>query len=1229
MTDITVLEDTSSAIDPATLPQHEREELFRHLISDGGKKPVDLVQLHAFMHLYDCSPRPVPERLPNELMARDVIMRMLRYDRVSVIPIITGRKKTGGAIKMFRPVLMKKVAVPAAVAEKAEASAAEISFDRPTTCLVNGRHVIAAVGDTVSIIGLRLFPLCGNRLRLSPHDGDRRTTCGYPAHTLDCSLFTQYTIGDKLVSAPFRDIYINEDSELFYHVAQYLYNVREQAVGMAPLIGQTISYIAEFATAPGQCAGLAKSALVQRILASMYYVNDAPKTDTVVQTSNGVEMDAFLEFTTQNFGAVSLVNESALHGALQLYGLLPAYMLYQMRGIDDENVRELIDRQLRHHTAGVQAIERAKDNFRVRTEFSVVLRILKKFLSSKRYNELPKTNIGALKAAMNPSELNKLELEVAVEKKYNDSAVNNRCPHVAIYARLRRATANDVKRKLLGDLSAFYRKDYPKNILVQCNRCRYDIICPHLIELIEHSREPIGKLRETLRKYVANELSFDGSQFCKICGETLFSRLDMQEDLHASVEFDDALRQLVWAQTAAIVRQLSFDRAVDVNRLIADIRDSIYPVAEIIDAELNRNQSHSSHEIVQRKTVFIAILAMARVVKIISNNSYVHMPGEKSSSVKSLIETGSRFLYNSLNVAISAIPNLTRENIRERITTVFGRIHGDITPEKSKTESVDEFYGQIIIDPTFAWIATRKGLSLANISRVFGAIFGMKPQELMKKIRADGKHNEFIFAHAKMPQIGQSFYDRVFQAWMRTARGKEPKMYYSSAEDPTLRVTPEYEKYMAMYDDLRAEERKQPATVERINSGFRGWSTTHIGGNPQVRRVPVKLGEIYDEEGREHVFNRYIINGKTYDRRELHDIMLSGRTKDVFGGIIRDLITDRVCSVCGVKASLMGKLDEDKILRSLNSKTQISGFFRFYEKRCPVNGVHEWDNTGLVCSKCGLNLGKDAERLNYYREFKDKYKEQRRSGAVVVRTEEPSAPPVAKNPGWKENFEYVVRVAEIAGVNARLIQYFGAYEGVDMVNIEDGKYTPTMVEDRNHSRVWAVYGIAVNLHSSWERLRTYSTAHIRSHGTEEILNGFNRANLSKLPSIGGEFLSTFDYFYQNEDPDRIITMCVQEWCSGLLQIYDYDDAPSETLRRKFVAAHVAETLAGQEMLTKREAFNWAIVFGSKKVASSSITNEEQVGEEPVGEKKEDPFSLDAFDVEGDVNIRVGSDFGLD
>jgi hypothetical protein len=165
--------------------------------------------------------------------------------------------------------------------------------------------------------------------------------------------------------------------------------------------------------------------------------------------------------------------------------------------------------------------------------------------------------------------------------------------------------------------------------------------------------------------------------------------------------------------------------------------------------------------------------------------------------------------------------------------------------------------------------------------------------------------------------------------------------------------------------------------------------------------------------------------------------------------------------------------------------------------------------------------------------------------------------------------------------------------------------------------------------TQWNALRNYSKTKTRNIMLEEIINGFNRSDLGKLIEIADGFQTLFDQFYSNADPEHIITMCIQEWCSRLMMIYDADDDKTRHIRAKFVTAHVAETLKNQELLTKREQFNWAIVFGAKKSASDNITNEEYIHEDSVGEKTEDPFSLDAYDVEGDINLNVGGDYGVD
>lgn len=1239
MAEISVIEDTSEGVNVYALPKRDKEDLFEELITDGGKRPKDLAQRHSFVQLFSQKDRVEPEKLPDSLLIREIVANQLRYDRLIAFPLLADQKKSrsGGAIKVFRPVLAKKVISNVKNVENAQI--AEVSFDRPTACVdVTGRNVMVAEGTVVRVIGMRLAPMCS--VRVIDRTSIYESQTAYPEHVLNCSFFTKFTIGDKEVTAPYRDIYAGEESpDLYLHVAKYIYNTHVNALRLSPAINQYTDAIA-IACSPGAKkystdvrvrarTGTGTSALVRALIADHNVVSNEPAISDVVQTKPDLSDNAFFEFVRDNFGGLTLINETANAGMLQQHGLLYAYILYQTEGLDSESVKDIISRQLRHHKAGVAEIEQMKAIFAERTKLSMYMRILQQFLSSKRFNELkslPSTD--SLLRELNAREKEKLLLEYTIEQKYIESVINNNCPHVQLYQRLRRTIDIVAKQGLLRKLSEYYDAKYAKNKLVECKKCKYNIICPHIIEMIENARVPVGVMREILRKYIADDLSRNGGQYCRICGEVMFSRVDLEEDLHAESEFDDALRSIVWSEVALIVRQMNFEHAIDTTRFISEIRNSVYPAADIIDVDLSRNQSHTLIEISHRKSLFISILAMAKIIQAVFNNSSLYLPGQRKAAasrvtLKSLFELGAEFVFNTHNVAITSIGGMTRENIQEKIRLAYEHLGSEVASvEKIKTETVDEMRHFIVYDPSYDWIASMNKISGPD---TFNRVFNL---EKLKKLQA----GESIYKAAKMPfSAAKSFSERVFSFWMSTVLGKEPKMFYSSPDSPSLLLTPEYVEFMKIGAELIAEEKK---FTDRDRSKDVNWSSSRLRGKKEVQLVQVRLGEIYDEDGAEHVFDQFIVAGKTYKRNELRDIMISGRTDSVFGAgaIISKLIKDRVCSVCGVKESLMSKLDEEKIMRALENKTRIGGFFKFYEKRCPsgVSTLHEWDQTGFTCQKCGLNLSATkVERLNYYREYKDIYKKQREISRQSLLKHEHNIDYSVPKPDWKENFQYVIDVANVANVEPREIQYIGAYEGVDHEDIINGKYTPVVVEKRNDTRVWVVHGIVTNLISSFERLRNYSKLRTRDFTIETIIAQHNRSELRSMESVTGNFYELFTYFYRHEEPERIVTMCIQEWCYRLVSILKQENSSTLEVRKKFVQHHIEETLRYQALLTTREPFNWAIVFGNKKSASDVIANEEHTGEEPVGKEKDDPFSLDAYDVEDEVKLNLGDGGGLD
>lgn len=1242
MEEISVVDDSSTDVNVYTLAKHDKEDLFNKLITNNGQRPENIVERHAFMQLFSEMQRDPPEKMPDALLIRDIIANPLRYDRLIAFPIITEKRAgapasastaapasapvSGGAIKMFRPVLHKKVLVSSESQKNAMNAPIEVSFDRPTRCyrVSDGRMNVAmvATGTVVNVIGMRLAPPCA--MQAIDHT-DRYSTRRYPEFTLDCIFFKQITLPDgATISAPYRDMY-NADS-LYYNVAKCIYDLGVIAMRLSPLIQSTIDFEARTSSpTPGTYTPKHTRALMSVVATDV--VVDAPIASNCVQTTAEVEDNAFFEYVRDNFGALSLMNENTMVSGLQQNNLIYAYTLYLQNGLDDASTRAALASQLRQYNKAVTEVKLAKELFHERTVLSVYMRLMKLYLPAKRYEKLQSAR--TTKELMNmltKDEREKLTTEYAVEQKYIRSIIENNCEHVRVQAQLRRAVDIGRRAEILRQLSEFFPNNYPKSKLIECKRCKYDIICPHVVATIETSRLPLAAVREALHGFIANELSANGSQFCRVCGATLFSRMQIEEDLQAVSEFDDALRAATWTEVALIVRQMSFDHAIDTTRLITSVRDSIFPAASIIDVDLSRNQSHTEAEINHRKSLYISILAMTKLIQVVLENKYMHLPRSRDAargapSLTTLMAQGADFVHYTHNVAIAAIGGMTRDTIREKIRLAYEHLtRGDVNAEPARIDTVETLRRALLLDPMYQWIARLSG------AKKFTDVFSLDDLKRLKP-------GAYPYSVAKIPRVGDSFHDRVFKACLATAKGKEPPMFYSIPTTPTLQMTPAYAEYEKSQLALIAEEARTTGR-ERVIGAYSNWTGAKLHASGGVKMVDVKMGEIYDEDGNPHKFNKYVLRRDdagaaegaaakgtakgTYTLKEIFE------RKHVSGtGTEKFTVIDRVCETCGVKESLSSKLDEKKINRALDSKTVIDGFFKFYEKRCPKGGVHEYDDN-FVCGKCKFNVSAEqSERMNYYREYKDEYEEQKKINAAPSRSEPPATYDYSiEAPQWKENYQYVVDVAKLADVDAREIQLIGAYEGVDHSEIIKGSFTPMNAEKRDDTRVWAVHGVVVNLITSFEKLKNFARSRGRDPMLEAIMSGQSRSATAKLPSIVGNFYTLFEYFYRNEEPERIITMCIQEWCRRLMDIININDDTAD-LRRKFVLAHVAETLRLQSLTTNREAFNWAIMFGNKTAISDSVTNEEQDGFEAAGKDKNDPFSLDAYDVEDGVTPNIG------
>lgn len=298
-------------------------------------------------------------------------------------------------------------------------------------------------------------------------------------------------------------------------------------------------------------------------------------------------------------------------------------------------------------------------------------------------------------------------------------------PWAAIYSKIRHTTNIQKRDKLFEELSKYLPKDYKTNKKDWIRSSKgIPIICPHIVELNEmrSNHDTDNQIQSALSKY-ADEVPIFQAFYCKICGEKLYSPIEMESGISIEGEetftesVDSDLRDWMWKNVSYIVRnniefeQLISDRAK--NKFISNIVDNLYEIIYLIQKKISVVKTNTKHIIDSKKKVFTAIYTWAFLIKLISENKdKLHF-----TSPKKLAKPKDMFIYarnrmmNSLNVVFANIPDmeLTEKFIDNSLHKAYQSLLSYFSKSKIRDFESSDTMNVLIHDPVYNYIAFMRG----------------------------------------------------------------------------------------------------------------------------------------------------------------------------------------------------------------------------------------------------------------------------------------------------------------------------------------------------------------------------------------------------------------------------------------------------------------------------------------------------------------------------------------
>lgn len=327
-------------------------------------------------------------------------------------------------------------------------------------------------------------------------------------------------------------------------------------------------------------------------------------------------------------------------------------------------------------------------------------------------------------------EIGKKEREIVLaeynkEIKQWEAEKNNTCGHIKAVRRLREAKSSSEAVKLLKDLSIYFARPHANtqknDEWIKCASCRYNIICPHVLEFIRLSNEnaTYNFIREVLNKFAlkiptaGEENRF--SSFCRICGEELYKFIPENEYNTAELlgeigTLDDSLKSAFTAEAFNAIRDLRFTTFVNTKKLAFTASDICRTALLVYNQELlkrhrglNTVPSEGTEEIPIRTKVYISIFVYAYFLSMIEKNKTIGLEGVDFNAPLKTYVLAVKGLILRRNAKLLTMLEMSEEYITNIYKDAYRMFAGRSKLETVKDEAMIILEAVSNVCPVFLW----------------------------------------------------------------------------------------------------------------------------------------------------------------------------------------------------------------------------------------------------------------------------------------------------------------------------------------------------------------------------------------------------------------------------------------------------------------------------------------------------------------------------------------------
>lgn len=1255
--DITVVADRAdNAKNIAKLSAAERKFVFANIRAKNSTKlsPVSITNFRRFydearpwrdVSMQDVAPELILRKLIQIISSRDMCL-----DRRMVI---VGKSTQGNLLTLQCPrrtlydedephtsSASKSTADNSANSAKTKKNAAKRSEVKPASAIVRS----AAENDQLPVGRILLSNYKSITTTRAPQYGDDSMWMPIRSHALS-GKFTTLKISLGMVGWNSAD----QIADIFRAVIS-LSNAADSA-------GALIAIADEFASA--------KSPRL-RIMLSPYHdtaVAQLPNRTAVYSAAEKLVLAEYLG------GALSRISNSIAVADIIRWGLFPTFCHAVAFGVDDDKTAVSLATYRTDHAQRTFTALANKERIGNFNSASSLVRIIRQLYGRARtdrlYASLEKLGkktptIADIFAALTPDESKPVKLEHARQEQYAKSARDNTCKHAGIVRKLRRTGQIYQRRGIFEALKTQYLDptDASKDEM-NCRVCDFFVMCPHYYTFCD-AGWPLRDVLKLLDRYVATRAT-DGTHHCKLCGEDIAVEIIDTNVVIPQDNFDASLREWIWNEVVSMAKYIDLSGIANAGRALGQIRDNLYPLIEAINTQLDKSRSNTREEIYAKKRVFAGIYTLAYFVRLMEKYPNIkwrsdtpHRHHKKSvainktgggesgagagKSAAELLRAAMDIIVNDKNIWLRVISNFGKDVIRAKLVDAYKIVK---VSEITKTDNKDTIAEanraaiyRILNDPLYdyhrrLWLIHLRQSSAAKINRdtAWKHIFSADPRAVP------------TISDAKLPPMhqwkfanGEYIRESIRYCLQRPVgavfgiRGKPPQMQYTKS-----RVTYNTDwknNILPLETAALAIKRQQYARAQ----GVPFFGTTRPRAESSFRRL-------YDAAGRKHDYSTLLLA----DGREMP--LKSYITEMATVGSTYSKAVDRRCTICKCLKSTGADTTDDVILAQLAVIRRRLNILQWYDLKCPRGILHRMpgNNTNnnattiTMCEACGFKRNMtDKEAAEYCQKYGESFDAALQNGqtdgfdaaeSTSVAAQSTVAPPQTSAELYVEDFGIIVGLGDRLKISHNLLAALGAIDPqTEYSDVTSGKFTPVDPSERYSSRSFRVAGYLRAFALEYNQFRNSSKLPVKRlpYYIGKIIHGANRADLEALgglPSVLGDFGTTWEILLKSGRPREILGYCIQQLCISCDTILEACDEkrsklPSHIAKmgREWITQFMANLLRGEELLSKPGHFSWRDIFGNPNGPSNSA--KKQLRGEDIDEPvNNDPFDLDAYDVE--------------